>query len=342
MDRHAIVVGAGPCGLMLGYLLGRAGLEVTVFERKEDFSHATAGDGFSALSLRVFREVGLVEKLLSLHHNKVERWELYYDGRRHSTRVFSKLARDFPFLLVIPPVEVLNLLATEARKFPEFELRTGARVTQLLEKGSEVTGVAYRDDEREHRLRAQIVIGADGSHSSVRALAGLSLVHDEAGDRLDVLRARIASPQRWPEGVGRTYLRPGASIVWYPDRDGDSVIIASLPWKGTGMPFDLAAASQILRGALPSSAAAHLMKHLPSAAELGCVEFQPNRARSWSRPGLLLLGPAAHASEPFATSAMALALRDAVVAANHLARALRERARLPGVLARIEAERLPE
>jgi 2-polyprenyl-6-methoxyphenol hydroxylase-like FAD-dependent oxidoreductase len=327
--------------MMLGYLLARAGVEVTLLEREPAFSQSSRGDAFSAASLRVFREAGLVDQILSLRHQKITRWEIYYEGRRHSTRDLARLSPDFPFLLVIPAAEVLNLIVAKAEELPEFDLRAGASVTALLEEEGEVQGVEFEDAEGTHRLRSRLVVGADGWASSVRSLGKIQPM---AGARtaLEMTRVRLPAPADWPEAVGRTYLGPGSSIVWYTDRDGNAEVTLTLPRTTyPGVP-DIASLKEALASRLPGSLGSHLRSELSESQEVERLEIEPSRASSWWRPGLLLIGDAAHCFAPYGGVGIALALRDALVAANHLSRAFRDEGPTTGVLAAIEAERLAE
>src|SRR5206468_4019334 len=142
----------------------------------------------SPLALEVFREIGLADRIVGLRHARIARWDVHYEGRRHSRRELSAFSSRFPFVVVIPAGDVLELIAQKARELPEFELRAEAELVQLLTENGVVTGVEFRDEDGTHALRSELVVGADGAASTVRSLAGIELARDRSPEALQVLQ----------------------------------------------------------------------------------------------------------------------------------------------------------
>ena len=340
MDRHAVIVGGGPGGLLLGVFLARSGLEVTVLEKERTF--ASYGEGFTAPALRVLREAGLADRVLALHHNKIERWEFYSEGKYASSLDPGRIFQDYPFIFLIPVGDVLDLILAAARDIPEFELRMGASVTGLIEDDGAVVGVRYQDEEGPHQLVTGVVIGADGRASSVRHLAQIPFGPDEPAEVYDAVGLRVPAPDAWPECVGRTYIGGGVVVSWCTDRDGRALITAAALRGILPNDADPAGLREALASRLPVQPAAYLRAQALDAGSLSRFEVRPGRVTHRSRRGLLLLGDAAQTLAPLGFSGFPTALRDAVVAANQIVSAFRGPGLSHGVLAAIDAERAGE
>jgi 2-polyprenyl-6-methoxyphenol hydroxylase-like FAD-dependent oxidoreductase len=315
------VAGGGPAGMMLGFLLARAGVEVMVLEKHADFLRDFRGDTVHPSTLELMAELGLLEEFLKLPHQEIRRLKLAIGDREYDGPDFSHLPTRCKFIALMPQWDFLDFLADHGKRYPAFHLRMKAEVTGLIEEGGRVAGVRARTERGELTVRADLVVGTDGRHSTVRERAGLAV--REFGVPIDVLWFRLAKRTGEPSPVlGR--IRSGKILVTI-DR-GDYFQCGLIIPKGA---FD-----EIRRQGLEAfrsgivSAAPFLRE---SASELQgwdqvkLLTVQVNRLPLWHRPGLLCIGDAAHAMSPAGGVGINLAVQDAVAAANLLAERLRRR-----------------
>ena len=292
--------------MMLGLLLARAGVETLVLEKHADFLRDFRGDTLHPSTLEVLADLGLLERLLELPHDEVS--EIAAQFGEHPLKIadFSHLPTRCGFIAMMPQWEFLAFLAREAARYPAFRLRMNAEVTGLIEGG-----VKVGDQE----IRAGLVVGADGRHSTVRRLAGLQV--ENIGAPIDVLWFRLSrTPQDPASSMGR--FDAGAALVLISRRDY---------WQcGYVIPKD--AAEEVRAAGLPAFRA-KLARLLPWIAgrvgeladweQVKLLTVQIDRLREWCRPGLLCIGDAAHAMSPVGGVGINIAIQDAVAAANLLA-----------------------
>lgn len=314
------IAGGGPAGLMLGYLLARAGVPVTVLEKHEDFLRDFRGDTIHPSTLTVLDDLGLLESFLALPHQEIAELTGEVFGQSVTIADFRHLPAARPFLVLVPQWDFLDFLAREARQYPEFSLRMGAKVLRVLEEGTRVTGVEVEQHGETFTIRADLVVGADGRHTTVRESARLPTV--DHGAPIDVLWFRLA---RTPEDPSRTggIVRPGAMLVTI--NRGSYWQCAFVIPKGS-----LAALQQRgiadFRQAIARAAGflGDVVDTLRSWDDVKLLSVQINRMPRWWREGLLCIGDAAHAMSPVGGVGINLAIQDAVAAANLLAEPLRE------------------
>jgi 2-polyprenyl-6-methoxyphenol hydroxylase-like FAD-dependent oxidoreductase len=318
-DRvRCCVAGGGPAGVMVGFLLARAGVATLVLEKHRDFLRDFRGDTVHPSTLDVMAEVGLLDSLLAIRHQELREIHAQIGDTEIQLADFSHLPTRCRFLAFMPQWDFLDFLAAQARRYPEFQLRLEAEVKDIVEEQGRVTGVVVESPAGASRVAADLVIAADGRHSTVRARAGLEV--QDLGAPIDVLWMRLSKrPQDPPQSLGR--LSFGRLLVML-DR-GDYWQCGYLIRKGR---FDEVRARGIesFRGDLARVAPflGDRLGELGDWDDVKLLSVAVDRLKRWWKPGLLCIGDAAHAMSPIGGVGINLAIQDAVAAANVLARPL--------------------
>jgi 2-polyprenyl-6-methoxyphenol hydroxylase-like FAD-dependent oxidoreductase len=232
---------------------------------------------------------------------------------------FRHLRTRFPYIMMLPQKEFLAFVVEEARRFPSFELRMGARVEELIEEGGAVRGVRYECKSGTRELRARLTVGADGRGSRVRHLGGFEQV--KTSPPMDVLWFRVPRLEADPRG-GVAYFRGGHGLVML--ERGRQWQVANLILKGSFREVR-AAGLDALRARLKATAPefAERFDGLKEWKQVSMLSVESSRVRRWYKPGLLLIGDAAHVMSPVGGVGINYAIQDAVVAANLLAEPLK-------------------
>ncbi|XVQ14171.1 FAD-dependent oxidoreductase [Spirillospora sp. CA-255316] len=337
------ISGGGPAGMMLGLLLARAGVEVTVLEKHADFFNDFRGDTLHPSTRTVLDELGLGEEVERIPHRKVRKVTVGRDSTSIEVDL-SALPLDHPYIAMVPQWDFLDMLARRARTYPGFRLVMEAESTDLLYRGGAVRGLRYTDGGGEHELRSVLTVSADGRRSALRERAGLW--PRVLGSSMDVLWLRVPRGDERVEGLnGRT---EHGTMAFAIDR-GDYWQIAYVIRKGG---FDGLRAEPVdglrerLRGLLPFLG--DRVRAIESWDDVALLDVRLERLERWYRPGYLCIGDAAHAMTPVGGVGINLAVQDAVAAANLLAepllRAQRDPSRFertlnPELLARVQRRR---
>ncbi|MFA9550464.1 MAG: FAD-dependent oxidoreductase [Hyphomicrobium sp.] len=328
------VTGGGPAGVMLGLLLARAGVDVVVLEKHADFLRDFRGDTIHPSTLTVMEELGLLDELLKRPHNDVRCLQVMVGETSLTVANFSFLPPHRAFIAMMPQWHFLDFLAEHARRYRNFQLLMQADVTDLLEEGGRVAGVRATTPDGSLEVKADLVVGADGRHSTVRKKAGLEI--EDIGAPIDVFWMRISRVSGDPGSGGRI---DAGSFFAMLDR-GDYWQLAYVIPKGESEPIrtaGLPAFRQIVAKALPFLA--ERVGELKTWDDVKLLTVSIDRLRTWYRPGLLCIGDAAHAMSPIGGVGINLAVQDAVATANLLWKPLKEGAATEGDLARVQKRR---
>jgi 2-polyprenyl-6-methoxyphenol hydroxylase-like FAD-dependent oxidoreductase len=318
MRTQCCIAGGGPAGMMLGFLLARAGVDVAVLEKHSDFLRDFRGDTIHPSTLELMYELGILDDLLRRPQQEVRELGAQIGNEFVMIADFSHLATHCKFIALMPQWDFLDFLAEHACRYPTFQLKMQAEVVDLLEADGRIAGVRAKTRDGPLDIRADLVVGADGRHSTVREKAGLQV--DELGAPMDVLWFRVSRrSEDGQQSLGR--ISKGKMVVmlnrhdyWqcaYLIRKGEFDRI-----KGKGLEAfrtDVVSVVPFLRD--------HITE-LESWDQVKLLTVKVDRLRKWCRPGLLCIGDAAHAMSPIGGVGINLAIQDAVAAANVLARPL--------------------
>jgi 2-polyprenyl-6-methoxyphenol hydroxylase-like FAD-dependent oxidoreductase len=321
--------------MMLGFLLARAGVHVVILEKHPDFLRDFRGDTVHPSTLELIHELGLLDQFLKLPHRTVDRLSLQIGSRRVRMIDLTHLPTQCKYIALMPQWDFLNFLADHGRRYRQFDLHMRAEVTDLIEEAGRIVGVQGSTPDGELTVRADLVVGCDGRHSTVRDKAGLQ--SEDYGVPMDVLWFRIT--RREADGADVFgHIRAGALLVML-DR-GDYWQCAYVIPKG-GIDRVKANGIAAFRDHVValSPFLADRIGELRSFDDVRLLSVMVNRLRQWWRPGLICIGDAAHAMSPIGGVGINLAVQDAVAAANRLAAPLRSGTISTGHLQAVQARR---
>ncbi|MCK1360416.1 FAD-dependent oxidoreductase [Bradyrhizobium sp. 199] len=309
------VVGGGPAGMMLGYLLGRAGIEVVVLEKHGDFFRDFRGDTVHPSTLEVMDELGLIDGFLKLPHQRLQKMDGLFGGTPVRIADLSRLHTKYPFIAFMPQWDFLNFLREAGRRFASLEVMMSTEAVDLIRRGETIAGVRAKTPDGIIDIEADLTIACDGRHSTLRERAGLAV--EEIGAPMDVLWFRAG---RQPDETESVFARvePGKMMITF-DR-GDYWQCAYVIAKGQhetvkarglqALLDDVVRMAPILRSGIAE---------VKSFGDVKLLTVAINRLARWTRPGLLCIGDAAHAMSPIGGVGVNLAVQDAVATANLLA-----------------------
>ena len=335
IETQCCIAGGGPAGMMLGYLLARAGVDVVVVEKHADFLRDFRGDTIHPSTMEIMNELGLLDEFLKLPHQRVPTLAAQFGNDRLNLADFSRLAVKAPFIAMMPQWDFLNFLADHAKAYPDFNLRTETEVKDLIVEGTEVVGVKASSKGNEIEVRARLTIGADGRASTVRSAADLPI--DDLGAPMDVLWFRLS---RQPSDTEQTQGRFDTGRIFIMLNRGDYWQCAFVIPKGMNKSVRDAGLEKFresLRPLLPF--ATTRADEIATWEQVKLLNVEVNRLRQWWKPGLLCIGDAAHAMSPVGGVGVNLAVQDSVAAANILVPALADKTLSVNQLAAVQRRR---
>jgi 2-polyprenyl-6-methoxyphenol hydroxylase-like FAD-dependent oxidoreductase len=336
---QVVIVGAGPTGAALALLLVKRGIAVTLVEAAKDAYRVFRGEGLMPSGLDAIAQMGLSTMLESVPHRQIDAWE-FVVGDRQLFRVDEPMGSNRPCTLVSQP-PLLETLISEAKLHPEFEFIPGVPVKDLLYSDDRIAGVKLGDGRE---IPAALVIGADGRNSVVRQRAELELVKQQ--NSVDVLWFKLAAHPRFvADNVFYAILNGGSAFSIFHGAESGKLHLGwvlsagdKTDWKHTDWAETFASLS-------PAWMAEHFRNCADTIESPMRLSVVVGRCPRWHRPGIILLGDAAHPMSPLRAQGINMALRDVIVAANHLVPLLKAGANYEDIdlaLSRIQAEREPE
>jgi len=320
-ETKCCIVGGGPAGVVLGLLLGRAGVPVTLLESHLDFDRDFRGDTVHPSTLEILDQIGLADRLLQLPHGKLRKLTFHTPQGAVELVDLSCAATRFPYVAVMPQARFLDFIAAEAQKYPSFRLVMGANVQRLVQENGAVQGVRYHDTGNDwHEVRAPLTVAADGRFSRIRHLLGLK--PEQNGAPMDVLWFRLPRrPDDASEGL-EFYIGAG-SLIFFLDR-GEEWQVGYAIAKG-GYQKLRAAGLDELRRTLADDVPwlKDRVERLQDWQQVTLLSVESSRLEKWYQPGVLLIGDAAHTMSPVGGVGINYAIQDAVELVNLLSERLK-------------------
>jgi 2-polyprenyl-6-methoxyphenol hydroxylase-like FAD-dependent oxidoreductase len=314
------IVGGGPGGAVLALLLARAGVDVTLLEAHPDFDREFRGDTLHPSVMEIMDQLGLADRLLELRHTEARSFTLQTVTGPFTPIDFSRVDTKFPYITVMPQTSFLEFITGEAKRYPNFRLVMEARVRELVEENSVVRGVRYESEDGSHEVRSILTVGADGRGSRVRRLAGFEPV--KTSPPMDVLWFKLPREEGDPEGLVGRFGRGHIAVML--DRHDYWQAGYVIP-KGTFPELRREGIESLHRGfadLIPEYAGR--IEFVKDWKQASLLSVESSICPRWYRPGLLLIGDAAHVMSPVAGVGINYAIQDAVAAANVLSGPLKE------------------
>lgn len=322
------IIGGGPAGIILGFLLARVGIDVTVLEKHKDFFRDFRGDTIHPATLNILNQLGLLDQFLRIPHQEIHRLSLLIGGTEFPFADFTNLKTPTPFIALMPQWDFLNFLASHASTLPTFHLLFEHEVTGLLEssipgQGPVVTGVRANTPGGLIEIHAPLTVGCDGRHALSRAAAHLHVI--DRGAPIDVLWFRLSRRNTDPDNAPLNFnFGSGLILINRTDYFQCGFIIAKDSFatiQPAGLPAFHAAIARL------TPFLADRVDELTTWDQVKLLSVQLNHLERWHSRGLLCIGDAAHAMSPIGGVGINLAIQDAVAAANLLTKPLASAAR---------------
>src|SRR5262252_5818408 len=335
LQTTCCIVGGGPAGIMLAYLLARRGVSVTVLEKHKDFFRDFRGDTVHPSTLEVMYELGILDELLTVPHQELRFISGVVGGYRFKVADFARVPTHCKFVALMPQWDFLNFLSQRARNFSGFDLRMEHEATDLLREDGKIVGVVAQTPNGRMQISADLVVACDGRHSTIRNAAKLPVT--EFGVPMDVLWFRIGRHPHDPEQLFGN-VNYGQALVLI--NRGDYFQAGLIIRKGSFEEMKKAG-MEAFRETIARIAPylGDRVQELQSWDAINLLTVKLNRLARWYEPGLLCIGDAAHAMSPMGGVGINLAIQDSVATANLLADPLRERRVTESMLAQIQQRR---
>jgi 2-polyprenyl-6-methoxyphenol hydroxylase-like FAD-dependent oxidoreductase len=319
LTTKCCVAGGGPAGMMLGFLLARAGVDVVVLEKHADFFRDFRGDTVHPSTLELMYELGLLDEFLKVPHQKIEKLSAQIGAERLQAVDFTHLPTHCKYVALMPQWDFLNFLAEHGKRYKTLHLHMNSEATDVIEESGRIVGLRAKTADGTLTIRADLVVGCDGRHSTVREKAGLK--SDDYGAPMDVLWFRISRKES-DDADTFGHVEAGSMMVML-DR-GDYWQCAYVIPKG-GIEQVKAKGLDAFRASVVemSPYLADRVSELKGWDDVKLLTVTVDRLRQWWRPGLICIGDSAHAMSPIGGVGVNVAVQDAVAAANRLAAPLR-------------------
>jgi 2-polyprenyl-6-methoxyphenol hydroxylase-like FAD-dependent oxidoreductase len=314
ITTRCCVAGGGPAGMMLGFLLARAGIDVVVLEKHADFLRDFRGDTVHPSTMQVMHELGLLDAFLRRPHSEVRQIAVQIGDTAITVGDFTHLPTAAKFVAFMPQWEFLNFLSSEAERYPAFKLLMRTEATNVIRDNGRVAGITAQGPDGAFEIRADVVIAADGRHSTLRDAAGFQVI--DRGAPMDVLWLRLSKA---PSDPGQTFGRIDAGRFFILLDRNDYWQCAYVIPKG-GIDQVHARGLEAFRADI-AQLAPYLRDRVQEIAtwdDVKLLTVAVNRLETWYQPGLLCIGDAAHAMSPVGGVGINLAIQDAVATANIL------------------------
>lgn len=315
LTTQCCIAGGGPAGMMLGFLLARAGVETIVLEKWPDFFRDFRGDTIHPSTMELMFELGLLDEFLKLPHNETKQLSAKIGDEDVIIADFSKLNVHCPFIAFMPQWDFLNFFTAQAKKFPSFKLLMETEAVDLLRDKDRVTGVIAKSHGKEFSIHADVVIGADGRHSTLRGKTNLTV--ESLSAPMDVLWFRLS---RCESDLKQSFGRIDRGRMMVMIERGDYWQCGYLIRKN-GYNEIRNKGLETLRNTIVMliPTMRERVNELQSWEQIKLLTVVVDRLKQWYLPGLLFIGDAAHAMSPVGGVGINLAIQDAVAAANILA-----------------------
>ena len=314
LSTNCCVVGGGPAGIMLGFLLARAGIDVVVLEKHADFLRDFRGDTVHPSTLELMYELGLLEKLLQRPHQQVSQLGAQIGKEFVMVADFSKVPTHAKFIAFMPQWDFLNFMVEEAKRFKTFRLELNAEATDLIEESGRVVGIKAKTASGEMHVRAKLVVGADGRKSVIRERAGFEVF--DAGAPMDVLWFRMSRKESDPS---QTLGRVDAGVIFIMLNRGEYWQCGFVIAKGKLDDLKLEGLDAFRQKIIAIAPfLADRVHEIDTWDDVKLLTVKVDRLTKWHREGLLCIGDAAHAMSPIGGVGINLAVQDAVATANLL------------------------
>lgn len=335
MQTTCCIAGGGPAGMMLGLLLARSGIEVIVLEKHADFFRDFRGDTIHPSTLQLMYELGLLDALLQLPHQKTTKLRGYIENTPLTIADFSKLNVKCPFVAFMPQWDFLNFLNSNAQQYPNFKLLMSCEVTNLLKNNGQIVGVIAKTTDGFIQVHSDLVVAADGRSSTIRACTDLEVI--DLGAPMDVFWYHLPREAGDPNETFGKFI--AGKIIIAIDRGNYWQCGYVIP-KGEAEHYkqqSIIDFQQQIVAALPFFA--NRVNKLQSWGDVKLLTVKVDRLKQWYLPGLLCIGDAAHAMSPVGGVGINLAIQDAVAAANILSKPLKDRTLTIKELASVQQRR---